>query len=67
MRHQGGYYLYFYILSSVTAQRIATEWQGATPGVVSGIERTRSPIANNAGGKSTPGAGRASAAENKMR
>ena len=36
-----------------------------TPGVVSGIECTRSPTANNADEKSTAGAGRAAAADNK--
>ena len=47
--------------------RIATEWQGATPDIVSGIERTRSPTANNADEKSAAGAGRVAAADNKMK
>ena len=50
---------------SLLAPVIATEWQGATSGVVSGLERTRSPTANNADEKSTAGAGRVAAAENK--
>ena len=41
---------------------IATECEGSTPGVVSGIDCTRSPIANRAGEKSSRGGGKAAAA-----
>ena len=41
---------------------IVTDWAGSTPGAVSGIECTVSPILNTAGEKSSIGAGRAAAA-----
>jgi hypothetical protein len=49
-------------LSSVTEPTIATECEGCTPGVVSGVDWTRSPIANRAGEKSSTGGGKAAAA-----
>ena len=47
---------------------IATEWRGCTPGVISGMDCTRSPTLNTAGEKSSTGGGKAAAAVkiNKM-
>jgi len=46
----------------VTEPTTATECEGCTPGVVSGVDWTRSPIANRAGTKSSTGGGMAAAA-----
>jgi len=41
---------------------IATECEGWIPGVVSGVDCTRSPMENRAGAKSSTGGGMAAAA-----
>ena len=47
---------------------LATEWCGCTPGAVSSIDCTRSPIVNTAGEKRSTGGGKVAAAVkiNKM-